>query len=258
MAITAGTLSQVSVGPTYANLLATAAEVTAPNVGPVTYQWYKSTASGFSPGGGNIIDGATALTLEDTDLIPGTQYYYKVVATDTGHSNDTAEYTQLSVVTAPPELSQNQFQMQSYLGLVDQSYNFNTSAVEIDATESDTLYTGSAVKMYDRAGGIPKVVGCSADSDNVLGFINYDIKSRSYVAGARCQISKAGNVIYLYATEAFGRGVEVSLDLTTNGGVRGASGNTGDRIVGWAYDKAESAGQLVRIFLTTPSFKVVE
>jgi hypothetical protein len=147
--------------------------------------------------------------------------------------------------------------MSSYLGVVDQSYNYNTSAVSIDPTQATTLYTGAAVKMYDREGGAPTVVGCSADSDNVLGFINFDIKSREYVAGSRAQISKGGNVIYLYSTGAIARGVQVSLDLTTNGGVRSAAGNTGDCIVGWAYDKATAAGQLVRIFLTTPSFEVV-
>lgn len=254
MSITAGTLSQVSVGPTIASLLATAATA---GTGPYTYQWYKSTTTGFSPGGGNIISGATALTLNDTGLVPGTLYYYKVVATDTGHSNDTAEYTQLPVTTSAPELSQNQFSMTSYLGVVDQLYAYNTSAVDVDASQATTLYTGAAVKMADVAGGAPKVVGCSANSDNVLGFINYDIKSRAYVAGDRAQISKSGNVIYLYATGAISRGVQVSLDLTTNGGVRAAATHTGDRIVGWSYDKAAAAGDLIRVFLQTPSFLVV-
>lgn len=254
MTLTAGTLSQVSVGPTTASLLATAATG---GTGPYTYQWHKSTSANFVPGVGNIISGATSLALNDTGLIPGTMYYYNLVATDTGHSNDTVNYTELAVTTTAPELSQNQFGLSSYLGVVDQSYNYNTSSVQIDSTQATPLYTGAAVKMYDRAGGSPKVVGCTANSDNVLGFINFDIKSRSYSAGSNAQISKAGNVIYLYATGAIARGAQVSLDLTTNGGVRSAAGNTGDRIVGWAYDKADAAGQLIRVFLTTPSFQVV-
>lgn len=254
MTITAGVLSQVSVGPTIASLLATAATA---GTSPYTYQWYRSTTTGFSPGGGNIISGATSLTLNDTGLIPGTLYYYKVVATDTGHSNDTAEYTQLAVTTTAPELSQNQFAMTSLLGVVDQQFNYNTSAVDIASTQATALAAGAAVKMADVGGGAPKVVGCSANSDEVLGFINYDIKSRTFVAGDRAQISKAGNVIYLYATEAIARGVQVSLDLTTNGGVASAAGNTGDRIVGWAYDKATAAGDLIRVFLMTPSWLVV-
>lgn len=254
MTVTAGALSQVSVGSTIASLLSAAATA---GVGPYTYQWYRSTTTGFSPGGGNIIAGATSLTLNDTGLVPGTLYYYKVVATDTGDSNATSDSSQLAVTTSAPELSQNQFAMTEYLGVVDQAYNYNTSAVDIDSTQATTLYTGAAVKMYDRAGGAPKVVGCSANTDNVLGFINFDIKSRSYTAGSRAQISKAGNVIYLYSTGAIARGVQVSLDLTTNGGVRSAAGNTGERIVGWSYDKASAAGELIRIFLQTPSFLVV-
>lgn len=49
---------------------------------PYTYQWYRSTTSGFTPGGGNILSGATSLTLADTTASTGTIYYYKLVSTD--------------------------------------------------------------------------------------------------------------------------------------------------------------------------------
>lgn len=254
MTLTAGTLSQTAVTSTTATLAATAATG---GTSPYTYQWYRSTTSGFSPGGGNIISGATALTLADTGLIPGTLYYYKVVVTDTGDSNTTATYTQLAVTTAAPVQSPNQFAMTSLLGMIDLRFPYNSVSVQIDATQATALYAGSAVKMYDSVDGVPKVVGCSANSDEVLGFINFDIKSTSFVANSMAEISMAGNVMYLYATGAIARGAQVSLDLTTNGGVRSAAGNTGDKIVGWAYDKATAAGQLIRVFLKTPSFTVV-
>lgn len=251
MAVTAGALSQVSVTSTTANLLSAAATG---GVGPYTYQWYMSTTTGFSPGGGNIVAGATSLSEEFTGLIPGTAYFFKVVATDPGDSNATSTSAQLAVVTAAPVLSQNQFQQAPYLGMIDLRFPYNTVSVQIDVSQSATMYTGAAVKMVDSAGGVPKVVACSADSDEVLGFINFDMKNPSYVAGSMAEISMAGNVMYLYATAAIARGVEVSLDLTTNGGVRSAAGNTGDDIVGWAYDKATAAGDLIRVFLKTPSF----
>lgn len=251
MSITAGVLSQVAVTSTTDSLLATAATG---GSGPYDYQWYKSTTSGFTPGGGNIISGATALTLNDTGLIPNTLYYYKVVATDTGHSNDTAEYTQLAVTTSAPVLSPNQFAQSTYLGMIDLRFPYNSVSVQIDASQATALYSGSAVKIVDSANGIPKVVGCAANSDEVLGFINFDVKTVQFVAGSNAEISMAGNVMYLYATAAIARGVQVSLDLTTNGGVRSAAGHTGDDIVGWAYDKATAAGQLIRVFIKTPSF----
>lgn len=251
MAITAGVLSQVAVGSTTDSLLATAATA---GTGPYTYQWYRSTVTGFSPAGGNIIAGATALALNDSGLTPLTGYYYKVVATDTGHSNDQVTYTQLAVVTTQPTLSQNQFSITEFLGVPDLRFNSNTVAVQIDVSQATPLYAGAAVKIVDSVGGIPKVVGCVANSDEVLGFINYDIKTPAYVAGTPCEISMSSNVIYLYATGAISRGAQVQLDLTTLGGVAQLVGSSGADIVGWAYDKASAPGQLIRVHVKTPSF----
>lgn len=251
MSVTAGALSQVSVSDTKASLLSAAATA---GTGPYTYQWYRSTTTGFTPGGGNIISGATSLTLNDTGLIPNTQYYYKVVATDTGASNATSTSSQLAVTTSPQSQSQNAFAQSSQVGMVDLRFPYNTVSVQIDSSQATALYAGAAVKIIDSAGGVPKVVGCAANSDEVLGFINFDIKTVQFVAGSVAEISMAGNVMFLFATGAIARGVQVSLDLTTMGGVRAAAGNTGDDIVGWAYDKASAAGDLIRVFLKTPSF----
>lgn len=254
MAITAGTLSQLAVTDTTASLLATA--VTGAT-GPTTYQWYKSTTTGFSPDGGSIIAGATALALTDTGLVPNTQYYYKVIATDTGHSNDQVTYTQLAVATTTPQLNPNQFSESNLLGKVDLAYNYNTIAVQVDGSQATPLFFGYAVKIVDSKGGLPKVVGCTANTDSVLGFVNFNIKNTAFVANDVCEISMAGNVIALYATGAIPRGVQVVLDLTTKGGVQAALGNTSDTIVGWSVDKADARGQLIRVHVLTPSFKVV-
>lgn len=249
MATTAGALSQVSVTDTKASLLSAAASG---GTAPYTYQWHKSTTTGFSPSGGTAIAGATALALSDSGLIPNTQYYYKVVATDAGSVADTS--SQLAVATAPQALSPNQFAQNPVVGQVDLRFPYNSVSVQVDASQATALYAGAAVKIVDSAGGVPKVVGCSANSDEVLGFINFDIKTVAFVAGSMCEISMAGNVMYLFSTGAIARGVQVSLDLTTMGGVRSAAGHTGDDIVGWAYDKAAAAGVLIRVFVKTPSF----
>jgi hypothetical protein len=252
MAVTAGALSKVAVGQTTASLLSAAATA---GTGPYTYQWYRSTSSGFSPGGGNIVSGATALTLSDTGLTAGTQYYYKVVATDTGDSNLTSTSAQLAVATSAASQSQNQFAQSAVLGQPDLAFNYDTISVQIDSSEAGTLYAGSAVKIVDSAGGIPKVVKCAANSDSVLGFISYNIKDKSFVAGSRAEISMSGNVLWLQATGAIARGVQVQLDITQVGGVAAKVGSSGANIVGWALDKA-TGGQLVRIFITSPSFTV--
>lgn len=254
MAVTAGALTQLAVGPTTATLQSAVATA---GVGPYEYQWYRSQTSGFSPGGGSIIADAEALVLNDSGLIPGTIYYYKVVATDTGDSNATSTSAQLVVTTAAPSLSQNQFGMTEYLGAIDMRFPYNTVSVQIDQSQSTPLYAGSPVKMVDSAGGVPKVVGCTADTDEVLGFINYNIKNQQFLAGEGAEISMSGNVMYLYSSGAIARGVEVvSTNSVTRGSVLGVTGASAKRIVGWAYDKATAPGQLIRVFLKTPSFSV--
>lgn len=254
MSLAVGPITQIAVQDTTAQLSCAAATG---GVGPYTYQWYKSTTTGFSPGVGNIITGATSLTLNDTNMIPNTIYYYKVVVTDTGNSNATATSSQLAVTTTPQSLNPNQFAETQLAGVVDLRYAFNTVSVQIDSTQATPLYPGAAVKIVDSANGVPKVVGCAANSDEVMGFINFDIKTVQFVAGSLAEISMGGNVIYLWATGAIARGVQVSLDLSSMAAVRSAAGNTGDNIVGWAYDKATAAGQLIRVSLRTPSFLFV-
>lgn len=249
MTLTAGVLSQVSVGPTTDSLITTAASG---GTGPYTQQWYRSTVTGFSPGGGNIITGATALILNDTGLIPNTQYYYKVVFTDTGASNVTINSAQLAVATSVPTLSQNQFDQSEYLGVVDQAYNYNTKSVQIDGSQATALYAGAAVKIVNSKGGVPKVIGCAANSDNVFGFLNFNFKNVNFPAFSNAEISQKGNVIYLYATGTIARGAQVSLDLTTNGGV--STITTGANVVGYALDASTAPGQLIRIEVSCPSF----
>lgn len=256
MALTPGVITIGTVTSTTAQVSATAASG---GTGPYTYQWYMSTVSGFSPDNTNDIPGATSLTPDViTGLIPGTTYYFDVVATDSAATPDTGNYAQVPATTLAPTVSPNQFAQSPYLGMVDLRFNPNTVSVIIDATETGSLYAGGAVKMVDSAGGVPKVIGCTADDDEVLGFLCFDIKTVAWTAGMPAEIAMKQNVMFLYATEAIGRGVRVVLALSTNGGVAAATGSTGNCIVGWAYDKATAAGELIRVFLETPSFLLDE
>ncbi len=252
MAITAGTISVLFQGPTSAKLQATAATA---GTGPYTYQWYRSTTNGFTPGGGTLLAGKTALLLEDTGLIPNTTYYYKLVATDTGAGNATVTYPQATVVTSSAALTMNSFQQTVIAGMVDLHLSPNTVSVQFDTTQSTKVYFGQAVKLVDSIGGIPKVVACSADSDEVLGFVNYDAKTQYFEANSLAEISMKGNVMYMYALGPIGRGKQVQYSATPNG-VTEAVGSSGKALVGWAYDKATASGQLFRVYIETPSFKV--
>ncbi len=68
------------------NVTRTAAAVTSSppsgGFGALSVQWHRGTASGFVPGAGTAVTGATGLTLADSGLTPGATYYYKLRTTD--------------------------------------------------------------------------------------------------------------------------------------------------------------------------------
>ncbi len=255
MALTAGTVSQVAVFDTSIQVASTAATG---GVGPYTEAWYISTTTGFTPGAGNIVAGASGLAATITGLIPNTQYYVKVVYTDTGNANATINSNQLAIATTAQVLNPNQFQQTQFLGTIDLRFNYDTVSAQIDTSQATALYAGAAVKLVASAGSknaTPKVVGCAADSDEVFGFINFDMKTPSYNAGDLCELSQAGNVMYLFSTGAITQGAQVQLDLTTMGGVAAKTASSGANIVGFAYDGAAAGGQLIRVKLSVPSFQ---
>lgn len=245
MTITAGSLSQVAVASTTVSVSSSAATG---GIAPVTYQWYRSTSSGFTPGSGNSVSGGTSLTLNDSGLIPNTTYYYEIVATDSTAS--TASSSQIAIVTAAATLSQNQFQQQPFVGVVDLTIgSTNVIAAIIDASAgTNVYYPGQFVKVVaNTTGGIPSVIGITSKSDHAIGAIRFNIKDLSYGAGAKCEIGLWGTVMWFYATGAITQFNEVCVDPTSPGGVQ-ATGNTAT-FIGTAIDGAASAGVLIRVML---------
>lgn len=256
MATTAGALSKVSVGSTSASLSSAAATA---GTGPYTYQWHRSLTSGFSPSGGTAIAGATALTLSDSGLNSGTPYFYKVVATDSGSVSGTS--AQLGIITTSAQPSPNQATQSTFIGSLQMPFNANTLSVQFDRTGSGTLQPGQAVKFSTTAAGVvsstPLVVPCTAQADHVAGFVNYNIKNKSFLPGSFLEISMAGNVMYLQACAAITRGQFVTScpETVANGNIGGVTpvtGSSGFDILGYSLDTV-SAGQLVRIELATPA-----
>ncbi len=246
----AGALSAANIGSRSVAL--TSAAATAGNT-PVTYQWYRSQTSDFTPGGGNILTGKTALTFTDDTIVPATQYYYKVIATDGSTTPVHATSSQLSVLAAEAIPVQNQFEQSPTVGQLDLPYNYNSIAVQIDTGETGTLKPGQAVKFTADAGGVPKVEACDANTDQVAGFLNYNIKNRSFLAGDYAEMSQRGNVMYLIANEDIDRGERVMIAPLTPGGV--AVATTGKPVCGFALDTVV-VGDFVRIELMTPAYEL--
>jgi hypothetical protein len=147
-------------------------------------------------------------------------------------------------------LSQNQFAQTPIQGLLDLRFNVNSISAEIDAGSAGGLVPGQAVKLVDSAGGIPKVVECAADTDDVYGFINYDIKSQSFEAGDRVELSvMRDNVMYMTASAAIARGAKIMIVVAGN---KVATATSGKTIAGRAFDKASADGDLIRVTIDLP------
>lgn len=256
MAIAAGALSKVQVGPNAAALSSAAASG---GIGPYTYQWYRSTVTGFTPGAGNILSGAVALTLNDSGLQAGQTYYYVVVATDTGAGNATANSAQLTVQMEPGQ-NQNQFAMSELVGIVDMRVGpTNVVAAQVDASvalaaaPNNVIQPGQGVKVVANTnGGILKVAPITAKADACIGFVVFNIKDVNYVAGQNLEIAMWGSVIWLFATGAIAQMGECCLDPTYVGGVQ-ATGQTAT-LVGQAFDGCAAAGPIRVMLVPNPSF----
>lgn len=147
-------------------------------------------------------------------------------------------------------LSQNQFAPVPIQGQMDLRYNPGTISAQLDATEVGTLVPGQAVKIYNSAGGVPKVVACAADSDDVFGFINYDLKQQTFTGGDRVELSAMrDSVMYMTASAAIARNAKVAVVIASKKIVTATTGMT---IVGRALDKAAADGDLIRVFIDLP------
>lgn len=260
MTFAAGALSKSLISQSTAML---ASAVATGGTGPYTYQWYRSTTTGFSPGAGNILSGQTSLALSDSGLIPGSSYFYVVVATDTGNANVTANSSQLTVATEPG-LQPNQFAQGIIVGVVDLKVgSSNIIACQVDSSVSSQIFPGQAVKIVaNTSGGTPKVAPIAAKSDQVFGFAIFNIKDRAYSApinsgtfastGQTLEVAMFGTVIWLYATAAIVQMAEVCVDPTYVGGVQ-PTGNSAV-FVGWALDGCAAAGLIRVMLLPNPSF----
>lgn len=147
-------------------------------------------------------------------------------------------------------LNQNQFAQIPIQGQLDLKYNADTLSAIIDATSGGGLVPGQSVKMLDSAGGVPKVVECADDADDVFGFINYNIKNKTFEVGDPVELSFfRGNVMYMTSSAAIARNAEVAVVIL---GSKVKAAVATDRVVGRAIDKASGADELIRVIVDLP------
>lgn len=147
-------------------------------------------------------------------------------------------------------LSINQFAQSVVQGQLDLRFNTAIIAAQIDVSTAGGLVPGTAVKIVDSLGGIPKVVECAADTDDIFGFIGYDIKHQTFEAGDICELAVLyNNVMYMTASAAIARNAKVMIVVSSD---KVATATSGKTIAGRALDKATADGDLIRVAIQLP------
>ena len=127
----------------------------------------------------------------------------------------------------------------------------NTESISgiVDASQADALLPGDPVKIVATSQGLPHFAKAGV-GDVVAGFVEWNVIRPSYAAGKICQISMAGNVMYMEAGAAIQAGAFVNVtNLTTV--VVGAVAGSGSKL-GIALEAATAAGQLIRVKIGEP------
>lgn len=115
----------------------------------------------------------------------------------------------------------------------------------IDADVSGTVVPATPVKIVATSAKLPHFAPAASDSDNIIGFLEWNVIRNGYVAGDPCQISPDTNVMYMEASGEINAGVNVAMDSYSNITVKAAG--AGDKIIGYALESAGAAGQLIRV-----------
>ena len=144
---------------------------------------------------------------------------------------------------------QNQYTMSPVKGLLNLCSS-NHFACTIDATQVGTLYPGQPVKLYNRAGNPPYVVACTADYDDVFGFITFNPKDTGFKAGSVCDVSLYNDVMFMEASAPIARGVHLGLVIS---GTKVQTVVPGQTPIGIALDPAAANGDLIRVYIKTPA-----
>lgn len=250
MAVTAGVSTVEKVSSDIVKISATAATTV---TGTAVYQWHRSVVDGFTPSAATALAGQTELTLDDEFVLPNTTFYYVLVVSDDEPSS--ANYTQVEAAVGERASSPNQFDQRVVAGQSGLlSSDLVVSAV-VDADYAGVLREGDAVKLSTNSGeGIPKVELADGATDQVFGYVVYANKQAEYQPEEKLEIVQRG-CRYLYAGEAIAAGERVVLNDAFRGTVLKAN-STGNRIVGYAYDKATNVGELFRVMIDVPSFEL--
>jgi hypothetical protein len=148
----------------------------------------------------------------------------------------------------------NQFKQQRIAGSLDLTTNPNPATMSVrndpEATSTATLEAGEGIKLKDLGAsdspGPPIVGKRTSDVDEIFGVRIYNTKEGETPVGEVCEIAFKNAVVFMEASGALNRGVQVSLVNGTPGQVQAVGTNA---IFGQTLDKAAD-GDIIRVLIT--------
>lgn len=115
----------------------------------------------------------------------------------------------------------------------------------IDASVEGEVAPATPLKIVASSSKLPHFAPAASDSDNIVGFLEWNVIRGKYAAGIPCQVSPDTNVMYMEASGAINAGVNVAMDSYSNITVKAAG--AGSKVIGYALEAASAAGQLIRV-----------
>ncbi len=149
-------------------------------------------------------------------------------------------------------LSQNAFGIIPIKGEMDlKGGSSNVVSCRVYGSEAVALIPGQAVKLYDSGNGVPIVTTCTADTDDVFGFVAFNPKNQSFAADAAVEIALVGAVQWMQASGSIGWGQRL-MAVISGQKVAVRTANVKKTVVGIALGHVTD-GQLLRVLIQTPS-----
>ena len=145
--------------------------------------------------------------------------------------------------------SLNQIRPTSEKGMLDLAINWNLFDCRIDPASVADLSNanGFAVKIVDVAGKSIIVDLATAATDDIFGFIPYEVKTNTYAAGDFLRVASLFGVMKMEASAAIARGADLEILPAGNKVVTQSTGTS----IGRALDKAAADGDLIRVLIKT-------
>ena len=146
-------------------------------------------------------------------------------------------------------LQLNQFSQTTVQGQLDLEFQGSVISAQVSANQATALVAGQPVKIENSAGGVPKMLALTSNTDPVFGFVSRNLKDQNFPTYAALEVALTDSVMYMTANASsptIARGAPVEVDYVTNTVLASQGINP---VVGYALDQAANAGDLIRVYI---------